>query len=184
MTKRQIIILKVTIIILIILLGIKLFSIWMIAVMEGKPDGPYYSSLTIDEAKKEQVWIATYLPESNKYYSYNKTDSFELAEIWIEKNKNDKEIYWSEADYELILNIHFKRLTEDELHKFRLIPLTPLKLNEYEKIEHPDGYPRVRFLLNEIKDTIKIEVIERNPNDSLAWITEKSIDTITLIKKN
>ncbi len=39
------------------------------------------------------------------------------------------------------------------------------------------------FLLNEIPDTIRIEIIERNPDDSLAWTTEKIIDTITLIKK-
>ena len=184
MNKRQQILLTVTIVIFIILVGIKLISNWMRAVMDGKPNGPYLSTISIEESKKENVWIGTYYPDSRKYCSYDKTDSFELNEIWIEKNKNDREFYWPEADYKYILSIYFKRLTENDLHKFRLIPLTPLKFNEFEKVEHPDGYPRVRFLLNEIKDTIRIEVLERNPNDNLAWTTEKSINIITIIKMN
>lgn len=86
-----------------------------------------------------------------------------------------------EAKFDNILNICFKSLTEKDLHKFRLIPFPS---NESVHIEYTDGYPRIRFLLNGIKDTIKIEVIERNPTDSIAWATEKIIDTITLIKKN
>src|SRR5690554_6729681 len=137
MNKRQKILLTVTIIIiLIILVGIKLISNWMRAVMDGKPNGSYLSTISIEESKKENVWIGTYYPDSKKYFSNDKTDSFELTEIWIEKNKNDKEIYWTEADYKYILSIYFKRLTENDLHKFRLIPLTPLKLNEFEKVEH------------------------------------------------
>lgn len=64
-----------------------------------------------------------------------------------------------------------------------LLPRSPRLFNENEFVEHPDGYPRVRFLLYDINDTIRIEVIERNPNDRLAWSTEKIIDTITLVRK-
>jgi hypothetical protein len=152
--------------------------------MEGKPNGPYYSSTSILESKKDSVWLGTYLPNSKKHFSSDKSDSFDLDEIWIEKNRNDKKTHWSEADHEIILCIHFKKLTKKNLHKFRLISVTPEETNEFSQVEHPDGHPRVRFLLNERKDTIRIEIIERNPNDSLAWTTEKIIDTITLIKIN
>jgi hypothetical protein len=52
-----------------------------------------------------------------------------------------------------------------------------------EIAEFADKHARVRFLTNELKDTIRIEVIERNPRDQKVWATEKSIDTITLIRK-
>lgn len=166
-----------------LVVGIRFIFNWMTTASEGKLDGPYYSSLTIEEAKKQQVWLATYSPDSKRYFSYNKTDSIELAEVWVEKNNNDKQKYWMEADYEFILNIFFKRLTDNRLHKFRLITSKTFKLDDFKNDEYPDGYHRVRFLITEIKDTINLLVLERNPEDSLAWLTEKSIDTITLIRK-
>jgi hypothetical protein len=181
MNKGQKYSLTIAIVLLTIIVVVILISNWWQVVLEGKPNGPYHSSISIKEAKKDKVWIGTYFSDSEKYFSSDKTDSIELSEIWIEKNINNKEIYWAEADYKNILSIYFNRLTENDLHKFRLIPFKPLKLNEY--VEHPDRSPRVRFLLNEIPDTIRIEIIERNPDDSLAWTTEKIIDTITLIKK-
>jgi hypothetical protein len=181
MSVKAKIILTFTIIILIIIVGLKIISNWTKAIMEDKPIGPYHSSITIDQAKKDNVWIGTYLSDSAKFYSSDKSDAFVISEIWIEKNNNDKEIYLYESKFENILSIYFKSLTEKDLHKFRLIPFPS---NESGHIENPDGYPRIRFLLNGINDTIKIEVLERNPTDSIAWTTKKIIDTITLIKKN
>jgi hypothetical protein len=145
---------------------------------DEKPIGPFSSSSSIKESKKQSVWLGTYLSDAKTYHSADKSDSFELAEIWMEKNKNSVKDYPSESDYKYILSIYFGRLTKENLHKFRVLPYHPMEIAEFA-----DEHARVRFLANELKDTIRIEVIERNPRDQKVWATEKSIDTITLIRK-
>jgi hypothetical protein len=145
---------------------------------DEKPIGPFSSSSSIKESKKQSVWLGTYLSDAKTYHSADKSDSFELAEIWMEKNKNSVKDYPSESDYKYILSMSFARLTKENLHKFRVLPYRPMEFAEFA-----DKHARVRFLANELKDTIRIEVIERNPRDQKVWATEKSIDTITLIRK-
>ena len=156
---------------------------WMKSMMDSKPNGPYHSSVSIEESKKTNVLLSIYIPTKTKYYSENNLQSYKINEVWIEKSKIDTKEHWEESRYKYILNIYFKYMTDDDLHKFRFIRNEPKGLDMFEQIEHPDGSPRIRFLLNNINDTLKLEVIERNPTDSLAWITEKVIDTIILIKK-
>jgi hypothetical protein len=174
--------LTITIISLVVIIGIKFFSNWTNDIMEDKPKGPYHSTKSIKEAKEESVWIATYLPEAHEYFSFNKLDSFSISEIWVEDNENQKEVNSAQSNYNSILNINFENLTKESLHKFRLVPYSNSYLNEYKQVQYPDGYPRIRFLINKIQDTIRIEIIERNPSDSLNWMSEKIIDTLTLMK--
>lgn len=181
MSKKNKIILTVAIIIVVGLIVYRLISNSMEKIIDGKPYGSYYSSESIVQAKRDKVWIATFSPTRKKYFSSKKNNTYEINEVWVEINKNDAKIHLSESKYENILNVYFKYVTKEDLHEFRLITDAYSRLNQRE---HPDGHPRVRFLLNEIKDTIKLEVIERNPSDSLAWMTENVIDTIVLIRKN
>ncbi|MDB3907895.1 hypothetical protein N9355_10545 [Crocinitomicaceae bacterium] len=184
MNRRKKNILIIAIILATVFASIKLIADRTSNVLMDKPSGAYHSSTSIREAKKEKIWLKTYRPNRKVHYSSDKKDSIELEEIWIEKNKNDKRLFPVTANYENILCVHFKRLTNNNLHKFRLIETDPLELSEIGKAEHPDGIDRVRFLINEVQDTIRIEILERNPTDSLAWTTEKTIDTITITKKN
>lgn len=151
---------------------------WWEKAGEEKPRGPYSSSSSIQEAKKQHVYLGSYIPDAKTYYSADASDSFQLAEIWIEKNKNSVKDYPSESDYKYILSMSFDHLTKNDLHKFRVLPYHPMEFAEFA-----DENARVRFLTNELKETLKIEVLERNPSDQKAWDTEKSIDTITLIRK-
>jgi len=182
MNKKQRNNLTIAVILLMVLLGVLFVYDWIHKVTEDKPYGSYYSASSIEEAKKEKVWVSTYLPLRRTHYSSDKRDSIVLGDIWIEQSKKNKKYSPGQAGYKYILSAKFKRLTSRNLHKFRVIPRDPLELDDYRKAAHPDGPQRVRFLMNEIKDTIWIEIIERNPNDSLAWRTEKIIDTITIIK--
>lgn len=145
-------------------------------VMHGKPKGPYYSSRNIKESRKSGVWNASYSSDRIYYQSSNGSDTYSFKEIWIERNTNNPKSYPIESTFDWILNLYFKKVTEKDLHEFRII-------GTFDKQrEHPDGYPRVRFLLKDLKDTIRLEVIERNPKDSLAWLTEKVVDTVVIYK--
>ena len=158
-------------------------------ITHDKPIGPYESSLNINESKKRKTLVEIFKPTKSIYYSEDNLSSYKINEVWIEKDFNDIKIYQNESHYKYILNVYFKYLTKNDLHKFRLINTISSKyktLNDFvnnEQFEHPDGHPRVRYLLNKFEDTLKLEVIERNPNDSLNWNTKKIIDTIILIKK-
>lgn len=150
--------------------------------METKPNGPYHSSRTITEAKKENVLLAVFKTTKTKCFSENGHQTYKLGEVWVERNMNDPTEYVDHSDY--IFSVYFEYLTKDDLHKFRLIQPDSVIYTEYQQIEYPDGWPRIRFLVDDFDDTIQLEVIERNPLDSLAWATEKVIDTIILIKQN
>ena len=158
-------------------------------ITHDKPIGPYESSLNINESKKRKTLVEIFKPTKSIYYSEDKLSSYQISEVWIEKNVNDPKIYDNESQYKNIINVYFKYLTENDLHKFRLIKKVPSNLktlfdfDNNDQIEYPDGHPRIRYLINNFEDTLKLEVIERNPNDSLNWSTEKVIDTIILIKK-
>ncbi|GEM_PF-5792397 len=175
--------------ILFIYLLISSINHYIYLIMSDKPNGPYGSSLNINESKKRKSLVTIFKPTKTKYYSEDKLSSYQISEVWVEKNFNDPKIYEDESQYKNILNVYFKYLTENDLHKFRLIKNVPSNLetlydfDNNDQIEYPDGYPRIRFLIDEFKDTLKLEVIERNPNDSLNWTTEKIIDTIILINK-
>lgn len=174
------------IIIILLLIVVIIFILnWLHNAVNDKTRGIYDSFISISESKKAKVWISTYQPNAKKYYSSDKKDYFELKECWVETNNNDKEIYWEIADYNYILTLSFKKTTNDNLHKFRLInpPYKSLFNTNPEQTETPDGWPRIRFVLSEIKDTIQLEVAERNPKDSLNWMTKKIVDTITLIRR-
>jgi hypothetical protein len=155
-----------------------------------KPIGPYNSSKSITESISSRVFIADYKPSKLLGYASDKKSSFKFKEIWIEKNTNDPQVYESTGNYKYILNIKFKYLTDNNLHKFRLLnnslkQIKSLKEKQNEiQTEHPDGGLRVRYLLHQIQDTFQLEIIERNPKDKLNWQTEKVIDTVYLIKKN
>lgn len=174
-----------------VFVAIKLFDIWVKSIMEDKPNGPYHSSESIIESKINDVWMTTYFADSSFVFSKNKKESFSIGEVWIEKNQNSDRDYIELEGYENILIVNFNSISENDLHRFRFIPKPPVRLEEYSDfdiIEFPDSYPRIRFPINGTPDSILIEVIERNPRDSLAWLTEEVIDTIyfynfkTLIK--
>lgn len=169
---------------MIAIVSVLVISEWTSKVLIDKPNGSYHSSTSILEAKNLKVWIRTYRPDRKVYYSSDRKDSIELQEIWIEKNNNDKKLFPVTANFENILCVHLKKLTKNALHKFRLIETDPFELSENRNASHPDGNDRIRFLINEVRDTIGIEIIERNPKDSLLWMTQKTTDTITLIRKN
>jgi len=168
----------------VLLIGFILFNFisnFIKKAMETKPNGPYHSSSTIAEAKRDNVLLEVYRATKTKYFSGNGIQTYKLGEIWIERNMNNPKDYLDNSDY--ILSMYFEYLTKDDLHEFRLLRNGPVRFDVLQQTEYPDGNPRVRYLINEYDDTIKLEVIERNPLDSLAWLTEKAIDTIVLIKQ-
>ncbi len=156
-------------------------------ITSDKPSGPYHSSVSIRESKINHSFLFKYTPSKNIYYSSDRKSNYKINEVWIEKNMNDPLTYQDVCNYKFIVNVNFKYITKNNLHKFRLIKnnlKTFYDYSEAEKlIEYPDGYPRIRYLVNQIDDTIKLEVIERNPNDSLNWMTEKVVDTIRFVKQ-
>jgi hypothetical protein len=108
----------------------------------------------------------------------------------LKKNTNKPIDYENISNYKYILTLKFNYLTDNKLHKFKLLTnsskqIKSLKDKQNERqTEHPDGSLRVRYLLYHIQDTFQLEIIERNPRDKLNWQTEKVIDTIYLIKKD
>lgn len=158
--------------------------------LHDKALGPYSSSKNITSSISSKVFIAKYTPNKSVVYALDKKSNFKFEEIWIEKNTNDPLNYENISDYKYILTIKFKHLTDNNLHKFKLLTnstkqIKSLKEKQNEnQTEHPDGSMRIRYLLHHIQDTFHLEIIERNPKDKLNWQTEKVIDTVYLIKKD
>lgn len=159
-----------------------LFSNWTTSIMQDKPTRAFHSTNSILESKKSKVWVETYTPTKQKYFSFDKLDSFSISETWMELNRNNHVGHPKHYNFDYILVVSFNTVTKNDLHKFKLIPYYDLEKDEIHEETNPDGYPRIRFLLNVVPDTIKIEVIERNPKDSIYFMTEKVLDTITFIK--
>ena len=150
--------------------------------MQDKPTGPFSSTNSITQSKESKVWVETYYPTKQKYDSFDESDSFSISDVWMEVNLNERTRHPNYYDSDYILLVYFNTITKKDLHKFKLIPYYDLENDETPQEVSPDGYPRIRYLLNVVPDTIKLEVIERNPNDSTYFLTEKVIDTITLVK--
>lgn len=164
-----------------VFVAIKLLNAFGKSIMEDKPNGPFHSCESIIESKINNVWLTTYFADSSVVFSKNKKESFSIGEVWIEKNINSEIDYPELEGFDNILVVSFNYTTENDLHRFRLIPNPSVRLDEYvdfDKVEYPDDYPRLRFPINGIPDSLLIEVRERNPKDSLAWMTEKVVDTI------
>ncbi len=164
-----------------VFVAIKLLNAFGKSIMEDKPNGPFHSCESIIESKINNVWLTTYFADSSVVFSKNKKESFSIGEVWIEKNINSEIDYPELEGFDNILVVSFNYTTENDLHRFRLIPNPSVRLDEYvdfDKVEYPDDYPRLRFPINGIPDSLLIEVRERNTKDSLAWMTEKVVDTI------
>lgn len=155
---------------------------WTQSIMEDKPRENYISSKNIEQSKNEGYWVATFIENREKYNAEVEIDSLSINEVWIEENRISNNEISNSGQYDYILNLLFNSVTDENLHKFRLIQ-TPKFINySNSEVEYPDAHPRIRYLLKYSLDTVKLEVLERNPNDTLAWLTEKAIDTIVLVK--
>lgn len=167
-----------------------LFYSWITSYMEkiaqSKPVGSYHSSPSIQISRKNQLFISSYNSTKKTYYSSNKNETYSFDQIWMEHNSNDTKIFPDVSNFKFILNIHMDSWSLNNLHEFKLLHQENFDGKLNGKIDHPYEHdiPRIRYLLNDVSDTLKLEVYERNPTDSLAWLTEKIIDTVVLIKKN
>jgi hypothetical protein len=153
-------------------------------VPHSKPTGSYISSDSIELAKRREVFVATYEKSDSVNYSSNGQESYTIGEVWMERNMNRAMDFPETSGYKNILTVYLNRLTKSDLHEFRLLECSENGFTLATQREHPDGYPRIRFLLHDEPDTLALEVIERNPEDSLAWLTEKIVDTLYLFKEN
>jgi hypothetical protein len=151
--------------------------------MHSKPHGSYISSASIEDAKSQKVFIGAYNLSDTTNYSANGQESYTIREVWIEKNTNNISYFPETSNFKNILTVFFKSLTENDLHEFRLLEKDDYGNKLTSQREHPDGHPRIRYLMNDCPDTLSLEVIERNPDDSLAWLTEKVVDTLYLTKE-
>lgn len=177
MNRKTNVFISIGIVILIVLLGIRLIKSWTEEVMISKPKGSYVSSTSIEESKSNDVFLAVYTCEDFIRPSEHPQEIFSVKQGWLEKNNNDARLFPETSNFDYIFSVTFNRLAENNLHKFRLLKDDEL-LPTNHTIEHPFGNHQIRFLVSGYTDTFHIEVIERNPKDSIAWLTQKVIDTL------
>jgi hypothetical protein len=174
------------IVVVLILISMMIFC-WISSFIHGvthsKPLGSYISAVSIDDSKSQKVFIGTYSSTDPTNYSANGQESYTIGEVWIEKNMNNISDFPETSNFKNILTFLFNNLTVNDLHEFRLLEKDDYGYKFTSQREHPDGHPRIRYLMNDYPDTLWLEVIERNPSDSLAWLTEKVIDTLYLTKE-
>lgn len=156
---------------------------YMDAIGNSKPSSrPLHSTSSLEEAKKENVFIAEYQAERRIHPSANGNDSYMIGQIWVERNRNYSKSYPKTRQSENILSVRFNSLTKKNLHKFRLLGNDKSNFEISTQCKYPDVSQHILFLISNPPDTLFLEVIERNPKDSSAWLTQTVIDTLYFIK--
>lgn len=144
-----------------------------------KNNGTFGSSQTKEKAKKNGAEIVKYLPNKNTFELIDST-TLKIDTAWTEMSftyKNGERVYDSRFGY--IFNVPFqKEVPNSFTFSFELLDKSNQEFTNGIREDKCELRPKI------LKDTVKIILEQKNPQEEVGWISPIITDTILFRKIN
>lgn len=133
-------------------------------------------SMSIEDSKKDDFFIATYRPLTDKVKLTYHDDTVEFVTIWVETS-------WHVNSDICLLKRKVKEERFNLTVEFRKYPsdIFNFQLDGYG-VGWGMGQSSKTTTINQLYDTLTFQIVEKNPNDSIGWKEELNGEQIQFVR--